>query len=357
MSLVVSADFHVGPYRNGPDINGVNGRLLDIKARMWEILDFIRKRQVSNDPITFIMAGDAFVHKHPSIPELTVFSEFIKELISLYKVESYIFPGNHDASKVVGQPHALAPFIALTKDTCVHIVSEPTRVNFGGGCHAYFFPYQWHSQDKPLAEFTKDATDKDYLFVHGTIEGGVMSKLVDYELFDEDVIRYDTVKKFRAVFAGHLHDAQHFNNVWYPGSPERLAFGDELSPKSFLHVFDDGKNLSVNTIPLPNARKMVTMHYTQLEELKQGRMSVKDAIVRITGVVKGELQNTRKALVDAGCYFVAGLHSADQIVNELPKATSINVSEFVRRFAEKTGYKGDVVAATRIILDTVDNQL
>jgi DNA repair exonuclease SbcCD nuclease subunit len=350
MSLVVSADFHVGPYRNGPEINGVNGRLLDIKARMWEILDFMKKDKTK----TFVMAGDAFIHKHPSIPELTAFAEFIKELIKL-GIESYIFPGNHDASKVVGQPHALAPFMALTKDTCVHVLDVPTRVQWQDRA-AWFFPYQWHSQDKPLAEFVKDAESKDYLFVHGTIEGGVMNKLVDYELFDEDVIRRETVKGFRAVFAGHLHDAQHFDNVWYPGSPERLAFGDELSPKSFLHVTDDGNTVNVSTIPLPNARKMVTMGYAQLPELKQGRISVADAIVRITGVAKGEIQSTRKALTDAGCYFIAGLHSADQIVNELPKATGINVSEFVRRYAEKVGYKGDVETATKLILDTVENQ-
>jgi len=354
MSIVVSADFHVGPYRNGPDINGVNGRLLDIRNRMWEILDFIKQQVRAGDVPSFVMAGDAFIHKHPSIPEMTAFSEFIKELMRL-EIESYIFPGNHDASKIVGQPHALAPFVALTKDTCVHIIDTPTRVEWGDSS-SYFFPYEWHSQDKPLAEFTKDATEKDLLFVHGTIEGGVMNKLVDYELFDEDVIRKETVKKFRAVFAGHLHDAQHFDNVWYPGSPERLTFGDELSPKSFLHVVEHEGKLDVRTIPLPNARKMVTMHYSQLEELKQGRLSVKDAIVRITGVAKGEIQSTRRTLHDAGCYFIAGLHSADQIVNELPKATGVDISEFVRRYAEKIGYKGDVGAATKLILDTVENQ-
>jgi DNA repair exonuclease SbcCD nuclease subunit len=189
------------------------------------------------------------------------------------------------------------------------------------------------------------------LFVHGTIEGGAMNKLVDYELFDEDVISYDTVKKFKAVYAGHLHDAQHFKNVWYPGSIERLAFGDELSLKSFLYVTED----KTESIAL-YARQMVTMGYAQLPELKAGRFSVKDAIVRITGVAKGEMQSTRKALMDAGCYHIAGLHSADQIVNELPKATGINISEFVRRYAEKAGYKGNVEAATQIILDTVDNQ-
>ena len=346
MSLVVTGDFHLGQFRNGPDINGVNGRLLDIKARMWEMLDFLTKHQDAS----FMMVGDVFKDKHPSIPEMEVFAEFLRELIGL-RISSYFITGNHDSSKTVGQPHALAPFMPLTQGTCIRIIDEPAVLAGVGGEWAYFFPYKWHSQDEPLKKFTKDATSADPLFVHGTIEGGSVNKLVDYELFDEDVIQYDTVKQFKMVFAGHLHDAQHFGNVWYPGSIERLAFGDELSPKSFLYVMEEG----VQTIPL-NARKMVTMHYEQLKELKAGRFSVKDAIVRISGVDRDYIRHTREALMNAGCYYIAGLYTTGQETMELPKATGIDISEFVRRLAAKTGYKGDVKNATKIILETVGNQ-
>lgn len=351
--MIITGDFHIGSYRNGPDIDGVNGRLLDIKARMWEILAYL-KGVAPHTP--FIMVGDVFKDKHPSIPEMRIFAEFLQQLISM-KIWSYFITGNHDASKVVGQPHALAPFMPLIENTCIHIIDAPLKLQMSDeASYFYFFPYQWHSQNEPLKKFVVTADSKDCLFVHGTIEGGSTNKLVDYELFDEDVIQYDTVRQFGGVFAGHLHDAQQFKNVWYPGSIERLAFGDELSPKSFLDISECRGKWEVKQIPL-NARKMLTMHYTQLDELKQDRISVKDAIVRITGVEKDALQSTRKILMDKGCYFIAGLHSADQIVNELPKATGINVAEFVRRFAEKTGYKGDVNAASRIILDTVEGQL
>ena len=80
MSLVISGDFHIGSYRNGPEINGVNGRLLDIKARMWEILDFMKGLLERQESFAFVMLGDVFKDKHPSIPEMTVFAEFLSEL-------------------------------------------------------------------------------------------------------------------------------------------------------------------------------------------------------------------------------------------------------------------------------------
>ena len=342
MSTILSADWHIGDYRNGPTVAGVNGRLLDIKERINEMLEFAEKGRVAR----IILAGDMFRDKHPSMLHLEIFSQTIKRIIDL-KIPTLILPGNHDVNRVRGTAHALTPFMPLIKNSCVEIIDQPAVRD-----DISLFPYMSAPQEPPLKEFLKKVpTSCRFLALHGTVKGAVMNKLVDYEIYDEDTMSPDLMDRFQMVFAGHIHDAQQFRNVIYPGSIERLDFGDEFSNKSFVYLLDD-KNVEI--IPL-KARQMTTITYQNLRDHYK-EIPFKDAIVRVTNADKLYIPDVRRWLAERGCYYIAGISTMDTSRQETETREMLDTPKFIKQFAEKVKYDGDMESVTRTIMEMLDAQ-
>jgi exonuclease SbcD len=350
MRFCVFGDTHCGIFSNGPDIDGINGRLIDIKKQIDFIIDYC----VDNAISLLMFTGDFYRDREPDNLSRYFWAK-IFERIENANIDFWAILGNHDVFKIKGKTHALAEFIPIVKSKKIFICDEPSILR-SNGLNFYLFPYKMAPQEKSLREFLKTSTSKDVALLHGSIEGGSLNNLIDYELFDEDIIPYNAVSHLRAVFAGHLHNAQHFNNVWYSGSVERLDFGDELSNKSFLDVNMTADEIHVKTVDL-NARKMITLHGSQMKEVSEDLISVKDAIVRVMGADRSDIPSIRRILADKSCYYVSGIHSLHSTIEEIVKPEKgVNLSEFVKKYAEKVGYKGNIETATNAILDLVKNQ-
>lgn len=353
MKLAALGDPHYGSYRNAPEIDGVNGRLLDIKARMQEILDYIKEHGIQH----LVVVGDLFRNRIPHPVDMAALSEFIRACIDL-DVRTWILTGNHDRARLKSSDHTLAPFIPLVRGTCVSIVDEPRVVEgiIPGG-RLFLFPYVGSPQEAHLREFlwnNKPAAG-DILAMHGTIKGAVPHPVADYEISDGDVIDPEMLKPFRAVLAGDIHVPQEIGNAWYTGSVERLDFGDEMSAKSFIVADIDEMDVHVERVPL-HARRMLTLTGSQVALVVAGQVSVKDAIIRVIGADRDRIEEIRRILVERGCYHIDAIYTLERELQEAPKQ-GIDVSDFVKQFATRTGYEGDVDSAISTIAELLNAQL
>lgn len=346
----VVADLHIGDYRSGPVINGVNGRLLDIRDRLSEIA----KYTITNGIPHMIILGDIFKEKRPSPMHLSVFTEFLSTLLER-GTTVIVFPGNHDMHKIQGEVHAMKPLKYLQGHQLM-IIDEPTSLVLSK-INVLVFPYIKSPQRNYLPDLLKQANKNSILLMHGTIEGAALHGMGDFEIFDEDYIPASMISDLQAVFAGHIHEFQHFGNVWYPGSIERLTFDDEGHDKFFLDVeINRGGDVNVTSVRI-NARPMMTIAANKLSSVEQGIIDIRQAVVRVIGVERQNVQEIRQLLMKKGCYFVASIQTATRTISPVQNShaiTNFNMSEFVRTFAQKNGYKGDLQEAEKMVKQFVD---
>lgn len=334
MRLALTADIHIGDYANGP----TNSRFIDICDRIKELMDYV----LSNNIKYLFIAGDIFKDKFPAPNHLHAFAKWLEQC-QANRIETYIIPGNHDKMKTTEQIHYLGAFLPIAPDR-IHIIDAP-QIKIIEGQRFYIYPYMGSPQQPLLDEFAKTATTDDILVMHGIVEGCVAG-IFEYEITDGDVISKDSISKFKMVLVGDIHDQQNFDNVYYPGSLERLTFNDAGEHKGFYDI--DTQNINA-TFHRVNARKMITVNpYDKLD-------SVKDAIVRVKHIKPEDIPEIKRKLLEAGCFYISTIQTIDS--EEIDVAVSqqavMNVPDLIKAFAEKVGYKGDMESATKLIIDTI----
>jgi len=344
----VTADWHLGNYRNGlNNANGLNQRLLDIECRLQEVLSYANEHKIR----VIIFCGDMFRDKHPDSIHLTALSKVFKQFRDS-GINFYAITGNHDISRVHGQTHALSMFQPLALDG-IHIIDQPTSLEIEGK-RFFFFPYRFSPQASLLRDILVNNVD-EFLVIHGSIEGAILNEATEYEIQDDDTVPLQLCEGFQAVFAGHIHHHQHFGNVWYPGSLERLTFHDEADAKGFYDVQADGTNFS-STFVSVTARPMKTLHYDQLDDIKSGKIDIREAIVRVRGADRYRVQEIEQLLVDHGCHFVTTIQTNDPelVVSDI-REHKIDLQNFIQKYAEKVQFTGDIQNATKMLQEALSS--
>ena len=339
MRFVHTADIHIGEYRNGPTLaNQVNGRFMDIHDRIEELLNYL----VKNDIKHLFIAGDIFKDKFPVPSHLREFATVLQRCAH-QDINVWIIPGNHDRAKASDQMHHLGIYMPILPPQ-VRIIDAPSVIKIEG-IRFYFFPYIKSPQQPNLMEFLGDSTSEDVLVMHGIVEG-CKSGLFEYEINDDDIINMSVVRHLKMVLAGDVHTMQHFDNVYYPGSLERLTFNDEGETKGFWDIIIGGE---IKFVPV-NARRMVTVH---ADDIKPG-VDVKDAIVRIKGIKAEDVADAKKILNNAGCYYVANIRLAEKKEIEGVHQITVSIPDLIRQHAQKVGYTGDIDSAIKTIMETLN---
>jgi exonuclease SbcD len=350
MRAVVTGDWHIGEYATGPTQSGLNMRIPDIVNQVIRMRDYMLHNAIRH----LIVCGDIFRSKQPSMLSLGVVSEILYGFREC-GVTVWIITGNHDVFRSEGQAHALTVFKSLHLSN-VNIFDAPQGVSIEG-VKFLFFPYMASPQDGRLQQAIAQFPGNDILVMHGTIEGGIIGKGTEYEIHDTDEIKAETVGSFKTVFAGHLHRQHTMGQVWYPGSIERLTFDDEGSDKIFLDVvIADNGQATVRPIAL-EARPMMTLSYDQMPQVVAGILNVKGAVVRVTDVEPDYFEEVSNILRGKGCYHVASVQrkTHDRVDIKQAESARLDVADFVRRFAEKEQYKGDIDEATKTITEELNS--
>jgi exonuclease SbcD len=266
MKLLHFADAHIDMAnygRHDPE-TGLPLRVLDFLKSLDTIIDAAINEKVD----MVIFAGDAYKDRSPAP---TFQREWGKRIIRLSraKIPTLLLVGNHDLSPATGRAHAIQEFDTL-EVPYVRVLQKP---QFYKPADLWDLPVQviampWVSRSGLMASIESSGSDTSELFskietriselvedwvneadkslpliftAHASVEGAMFGAERMVMLGADLVLPTSLVKDKRLdyVALGHIHKPQDLNEgyhppVIYPGSIERVDFGEAMDDKFFV---------------------------------------------------------------------------------------------------------------------------
>jgi exonuclease SbcD len=265
MKILHFADLHIGVENYGrinPE-SGLNSRLEDF----LRALDTIVETALSEAVDLVLFAGDAFKINEPTNTHQRVFAERIWRL-SQHGIPTFLLIGNHDQTNKYGESHALDIYDTLAIPN-VHVSGRPGihRVETRSGLlqiatmpHVSRSALMTHDDfaGRTLAEVDRSIVDQvgeilqhfsqqldpklpAILAAHVGIEQASMGSEQSMSIGYGFTVPLHLVARpeYQYVALGHVHRHQVLCEdplVIYPGSVERVDFGEEKEDKGFILV-------------------------------------------------------------------------------------------------------------------------
>lgn len=196
-------------------------------------------KQVNNIQCDLLIIGGDLFDRLPSLEELELYFEWMESL----KVETIIYPGNHEAlkknetflDKLVSVTKTLNPLVTIITNTC-----QDER-GFS------IVPYCDLKKKAKILGLSPD--EPIFTHVRGEIPPHVKPE-VDLEIFD----------RFPVVFAGDLHSHSNCQrNIVYPGSPMTTSFHRNEVETGYILINPEDWSWTWNKFDLPQLlRKTVS---------------------------------------------------------------------------------------------------
>jgi exonuclease SbcD len=271
--------------RHDPE-TGLPLRVLDFLKSLDTIVD----AAVSEKVDMVIFAGDAYKDRSP-VP--TFQREWGKRIMRLSqaKIPTLLLIGNHDISPAAGRAHAIqefdtlqVPFIKVLQkpefltpkdlwDAPLQVIAMPwiTRsslmANIGETDLAKAYERIEENMSGLIEEWISEA-DKNLpliLTAHASVEGALFGAERLVMLGSDLVLPTSMVKDQRLAYVamGHIHKPQDVNEgqqppVIYPGSIERIDFGEAGEPRYFVIAeIEKGKDTEVDWRELTGTRPFI----------------------------------------------------------------------------------------------------
>jgi exonuclease SbcD len=335
INLLHLADIHIGMENYGrlDSKSGLNSRVVDFLRRLSQVIDIALEREVD----VCIFAGDAYKNQRPNPTFQREFCRRIKRLADA-GVPIVLLVGNHDMATADRAASSLDIFgvfdlpgvivadreevhqIVCRRGQPLQVATVPYPHRGRLLTHDQFRNMTLDDLDLALArilgnnivelvEAAKEQPDipavlAAHLSVSGAKQGSEQSVMIGRDVVVLRSLLADPVWDYVAL--GHIHKHQELNEgqhppIVYPGSLERIDFGEEGERKGFVMVELEKGRASWEFIPV-DARRFVTirMDVTQtdepmttiLDELEQHR--VEGAVVRL--IIKAT--ETQELLID-----------------------------------------------------------
>ncbi|MBI9046917.1 MAG: exonuclease SbcCD subunit D [Anaerolineaceae bacterium] len=297
----------------------------------YRVMDFLKSLdKIVNTAITeqvdlVIFAGDAYKDRTP-VP--TYQREWGKRILKLSQagIQTILLVGNHDLSPALGRAHALQEFETLEIPK-IKVISKPELLmpeDFEG-LPIQILALPWISRSRMAAALQTDSIEPGKLYeemegrltellhqwmdkldpqlpsiftAHASVQGAKYGSERTVMLGNDLVLSGSVVKDPRLSYTalGHIHKAQNLNEteenppVIYPGSIERVDFGEVEDDKFFVIAeLEVGKHTRVDWRKL-DGRKFVDrfLKITSAEDIPgqllaalPSQEGLKDAIVRL----------------------------------------------------------------------------
>ena len=353
------ADIHIGMENYGhiDSSTGINSRVLDFLRRFDEVIDY----GLGHDVDLVIFAGDAFKTRDPSPTLQREFARRVKRFVDA-QVPVVMLVGNHDlpamekkASSIdiyrtLGVPNVIigweeALHVIDTKRGKVQVATAPYPMRNRLFTQAEHRGKSIEELDKTLQEIVGEniramaeqldpevpAILTGHFTVSGATYGSERSVMIGRDVAVLKSVLSDGPWDYVAL--GHIHKHQDLNAgrypaMVYPGSLERIDFGEEKEAKGFCWIELEKGSTTWQFVEI-NARPFVTINLDVREEddptlAAQGALAqvdVTDAIVRVNVRMRPEQdaslreKDLRAALHDAD-YIAAINRQADREVRE-----------------------------------------
>lgn len=322
LTILHFADAHIdmANYGRHDPANGLPMRVLDFLKSLDTIVDTAISEKV--DLVLF--AGDAYKDRNPAP---TFQREWGRRVMRLSRagIPTLLLVGNHDTSPTLGRAHTLDPFNTLEVPN-VLVLDKPS---FLGPDELWGLPLQvialpWISRsglianqelsasipekvDQAIEErltkiFEDSLNEADpelpivltaHASVQGAVYGGERTVMLGGDLILPGTMIRDPRLDYVAL--GHIHKSQNLNEkghppVIYPGSIERVDFGEAADDKFFVIAHVERGHTEVEWRKLTGIRPFVDRHLRlksqedvtgQLVKALPHTPKLKDAIVRL----------------------------------------------------------------------------
>jgi exonuclease SbcD len=292
LTILHFADAHIdmANYGRHDTASGLPMRVLDFLKSLDTIVDTAIKEKV--DLVLF--AGDAYKDRNPAP---TFQREWGKRIMRLSRADipTLLLVGNHDTSPALGRAHTLDPFETLEVPN-VRVLDRPALLKPGD---LWDLPLQvialpWIARSGLIASQGLSSVDPgevsqaieerltqivhDYLdqadpqlpmvlTAHASVQGAVYGGERTVMLGGDLVLPGSLVRDPRLdyVALGHIHKAQNLNEqaqppVVYPGSIERVDFGEAGDDKFFVIARVERGHTEVDWRKLTGVRPFIDRH-------------------------------------------------------------------------------------------------
>jgi exonuclease SbcD len=273
------ADAHIDMARQGardPE-TGLSIRVMDF----LKSLDFITETAIKENVDLVVFAGDAYRDRTPSP---TYQREFARRIIKMAeKAQVILVVGNHDISPATGRAHTLQEFQTLNPEN-IHVIDRPCILGAKelGGLEVQVIGVPWLNRSGAFAAGVDleegiediihglmeqlDPKLPAILTAHATVQGAVYSSERSVMLGRDLVLSKYLLNDPRLdyVALGHIHNYQNLNEgnppIIYPGSIERVDFGEVDDRKTCVYAEVERGNTKYNAIDLPG-RKFIDLSF------------------------------------------------------------------------------------------------
>jgi exonuclease SbcD len=243
---------------------GLSSRLGDFLDTLDTALDWA----LNNDVHLVLIAGDIFKNRDPTP---TVQREFAKRIrkLSAAGMPTFILVGNHDVPNALQRANTVeiystlaVPMVTVAQKPSVHTVETKAgnvqvvalpwlsrSYLMGNSNFRNLTPDELNAAIIELVEsFIDDSVEKldptmpAILTAHASVQGAVFSTEREIMLGQDVVLPRSIVanQRFDYVAMGHIHKYQVLSQVRppivYPGSLERIDFGEQNDKKGFVVV-------------------------------------------------------------------------------------------------------------------------
>ncbi len=382
--ILHTADLHIGMENYGrldPE-TGLNGRVMDFLRRLSEVVDYALENEI--DLVLF--AGDAYKNRDPNSTYRREFARRIKRLAD-HGVPVVLLVGNHDLPSQDRRASSVEIFRTLEVPNILvahrdHLHRIQTRR--GETLQVATVPYPVRNRllardeykERTIADLdnlVQELVAENIRALAAQVDPSLPAVLVGHFSVSEakfgsertvmlgrDVVVLKSVLADPAwdyVALGHIHRHQELNRgerppIVYPGSLERIDFGEEKEAKGFVVATVRRGETEWQFHPVA-ARRFVTIRVDVRAEADPlaavlaaiGSHDVDDAIVRVQVQAlpeqAGMLRDVEMRRSLAGAYFVAGINVEiertyrHRLGGESPEGLS--PAELLARYLESKG--------------------
>lgn len=260
------ADIHLGMENYGriDPATALSSRLGDFLKTLNESLDWA----LDNDVHLVLIAGDIFKNRDPTPTVQREFARCIHKLSSA-GMPTFILVGNHDVPNALQRANTVEIYstLAVPQVTVAHKPGLHLIDTKAGKVQIVALPWLSRSymlSNKDFRNLDADALNREMLTIvenfiddsvskldpslptimtaHASVQGAVFSSEKDIMLGQDIVLPKVLLSNpaFDYVAMGHIHKHQVLSHqrphIIYPGSLERIDFGEERDKKGFVSV-------------------------------------------------------------------------------------------------------------------------
>jgi exonuclease SbcD len=332
------ADIHLGMENYGrvDPVTGLSSRLGDFLRSLNQALDWA----LDNDVHLVLIAGDIFKNRDPTPTIQREFAKCIRKLSSA-GLPTFILVGNHDVPNALQRANTVEIYSALAVPHVTVAHKPGTHVIDTKAGKVQIVALPWLSRSYLLSNkeyrnldpdalnvamlemiegfIDKSASELDpdlpaILTAHASVQGATYSSEAGMMLGQDIVIPKTVVAnpRFDYVAMGHIHKYQVLTHqrppIVYPGSLERVDFGEEREKKGFVSVEigepgPDGIREVRHDFHEVNARRFLTIRVNAdvesptdevLRRIDEHTDEIEGAIVRLVIETSPEQQRNLK---------------------------------------------------------------